>query len=69
MSYKGHLFFETVQNLMQISEMERKIEKIFWSLKKIAFELISLNAQFYRGRIVFIGIQYITKQAEDFIYY
>ena len=49
--------------------MERKIQKIFWSLKKIAFELISLNAQFYRGRIVFIGIQYITKQAEDFIYY
>ena len=49
--------------------MERKIGKIFWSFKKNGFELISLNTQFYRDRIVVIGIQYVNKQAEDFTYH
>ena len=33
---------------MQMSEMAKKIEKIFWVLEQISFELISLNSHFYR---------------------
>ena len=32
---------------MQMSEMEKKIEKIFWVLEQISFELMSLNTHFY----------------------
>ena len=32
---------------MQMSEMAKKIEKIFWVLEQISFELMSLNTHFY----------------------
>ena len=43
MGYEGHLFFENVQNLMQISKMKRKIEKKSFVFEIIVSELIALN--------------------------
>ena len=44
-----------------MSEMEKKIEKIFLVLEKSLFELISLNAYFYRERILVTKSQYVKK--------
>ena len=49
-----------------MSEMEKKIEKIFLVLEKSLFELISLNAYFYRERILVIGSQNVKKLSRDF---
>ena len=43
MRYEGHLFFENVQNLMQISKMQEKIEKKHFDFEIIASELVALN--------------------------
>ena len=43
-SYEGHLFFQNVQNLIFISKMQKKIEKIFFLLEIIASELVALNS-------------------------
>ena len=43
MRYEGHLFFENVPNLMQISKMQEKIEKKFFVFEIIASELVALN--------------------------
>ena len=43
MKYEGHLFFENVQNLMQISKMQEKIEKKLFVFEIIASELVALN--------------------------
>ena len=48
---------------------KKKIQKMFCGFKKIAFELISLNIQFYGDKMVVVGIQYVNKQAQDFTYY
>ena len=32
---------------MQISELQEKIQKIFFDLEIIAFELVALNTRFY----------------------
>ena len=41
--YEGHLFFENAKNLIQVSEMRRKIEKKFFFSEIIVSELIPLN--------------------------
>ena len=41
MRYEGHLFFENVQNLMQISKMQEKIEKKLFIFEIIASELVA----------------------------
>ena len=43
MRYEGHLFFENVQNLMQISKMQEKIEKKLFFFEIIASESVALN--------------------------
>ena len=43
MRYEGHLFFENVQNLMQISKMQEKIEKKLFVFEMISSELVALN--------------------------
>ena len=43
MRYEGHLFFENVQNLMQISKMQEKIKKKLFVFEIIASELVALN--------------------------
>ena len=42
-SYEGHLFFENVLNLMQISKMQDKIDKKFFVFEIIASEFVVLN--------------------------
>ena len=42
-SYEGHLFFENVLNLMQISKMQEKIDKKIFVFEIIASELVALN--------------------------
>ena len=43
MRYEGHLFFEYVQNLMQISKMQETIEKKLFVFEIIASESVALN--------------------------
>ena len=62
-------FFQNVQNLMQISEIEKKIEKAYSIYVIIVFELVALNTYFYRERILVIRSQYANKQSQDFRYY
>ena len=53
---------------MQISEIQKKIEKIFLVLEIIAFELVVLETHFSRDRILVIWNQYVNKQSQDFTY-
>ena len=41
--------------------MQQKIEKRFFDLEKIAFEVVALNTRFYWERILAIGCQYVNK--------
>ena len=43
MSYEGHIFFENVLNLMQILEMQKKMDKKVFVFEIIASELVALN--------------------------
>ena len=62
-AYEGHVFFQSIQNFMYILEMQKQIEKIFFNLEIIAFELVALNTRFYWERILVIGCQYVNKQS------
>ena len=42
--------------------MQKKIDKIFFDLEIIAFELVVLKTGFYWERILVIGCQYVNKQ-------
>ena len=44
-SYEQHLFFQNVENLRQIPEMEPKIEEKFFVFQIIAFELGVANSR------------------------
>ena len=46
-SYEGHLFFENVLNLMQISKMQAAIDKKVFIFEIIASELVALNCLYY----------------------
>ena len=65
----SHLFVQSIPNLMEILEMQKKFQKIFFDLKIIAFDLAALNTRFYSEKILFIGCQYVNKQSQDFRYY
>ena len=49
--------------------MQKKIQKMFFGLLIIAFELVALNTRFYSEKILVIGCQYVNKQSQDFRYY
>ena len=49
--------------------MKQKIEKTFYDLEIIAFEVLALNTRFYWERILVIGCQYVNKQSQDLRYY
>ena len=66
---EAHLSFESIQNSMQLLEMEEKINIIFFDLELIAFELVALNTRFYWERILVIGCQHVNKQSRGFRYY
>ena len=42
MSYEGHLFFQSVQNFIYISKIQKEIKKTFSFLEIIASELAAL---------------------------
>ena len=44
---EDHLLFQSIPNLMNISEMQKKIQKIFFDFEIIAFELVPLDTRFY----------------------
>ena len=41
------MFFQSIPNCMQITEMQKKIEKIFFDSDIIASEFVALNTRFY----------------------
>ena len=49
--------------------MQKKIQKTFFDLEIVAFELVALNTRFYWERMLVIGCEYVKKQSEDFTYY
>ena len=54
---------------MQIPKIERKIKKLFFDMKKTAFELVVLNTRVFWERILVIRCQYVKKMSHDFRYY
>ena len=49
--------------------MQKKIQKMFFDLQIISFELVALNTRFYRERILVMGCQYVNKQVQDYRYH
>ena len=43
--------------------MQKKLQKIYFDLQILAFELVSLNTGFYLERIFVIGCHYVNKQS------
>ena len=48
---------------------EKKIDKILWVGGKTSFELISINTNFCRERILVIASPYVNKHSPDSTYY
>ena len=48
--------------------MQKEIQKMFFDLEVIAFELVLLNSPFYWEGILVTGCQYVNKQSQDFKY-
>ena len=44
---EDHLHFQGIQNFIQISEVQKKILKIFYDFEIIAFQLVPLDTRFY----------------------
>ena len=61
-------FFQNIQNLMEISEMQNKKKKIISLSEITAFELVAVTTNFYRERKLLTGSQYGNKQSEDLRY-
>ena len=57
------MFSQSIQNVFQIPEMEKKIEQTFLDLQIIAFEFVALNTHFCWKRILVIRCQYVNKQS------
>ena len=51
MRYEILLFLENVQNLMQISKMQKKIQKKFLVSEIIASEMDAVKCLYYEGNI------------------
>ena len=45
------------------------MEKRFFDLEIIPFELVALDTSIYWERILFIGREYVNKQSQDLRYY
>ena len=43
----GSFFIEGIPTFMQVSEIRKNIQKIFFDLEIIAFELVALDTRFY----------------------
>ena len=49
--------------------MQKKIEKIFFDIQIIAFELVPLDTRFFCEGVLVIGCQYVNKESQDFSNY
>ena len=49
--------------------MHKKLQKIFFDIEIIVFELVPFDTRFYWERIFVIGCQDVNKQSQDFINY
>ena len=56
----SYLFFQSIPNLLEILEMQQKIQKMFFALKIIAFELAALNTRFYSEKTLSSGVNMLT---------
>ena len=64
----GSSFLQSIQKFMNISEMKKKIQKIFFNFYIIAFEFVAINTRFYWEKILVTCFQYVNKQSQDFRY-
>ena len=60
-SYDGQLFFENVQNLMQISELKKKTQKNIFYLESLDLNWLRKIVSI-RQRILVIGSECVNKQ-------
>ena len=60
---------QSIQKFMYIPDIQKDIQKIYFDLEIIAFDLVSLDTRFYLERILVIGYQYDNKYSQDFRYY
>ena len=49
--------------------MQKRVEKIFFGSKIIAFELVALNTRFDLERILVRACHHVEKMSQDFRYY
>ena len=68
-TYEAHLFFQSSPSFMQILEMQKKSEEMFFYLEIFAIELFAFDTRFYWDTILFIGCQFVKKKSQDFRYY
>ena len=54
---------------MQVPEIKKNIQKMFFGFEIIAFELVALNTRFYSENILVIEIQCANEESEDFRYF
>ena len=66
---EAYIFFQSIPSFMQILEMQKKSEEMFFYLEIFAIELFALNTRFSWETILFIGCQYVKKKSQDFRYY
>ena len=63
-SVRRVIFFSKMFKIgCRFQKWKEKMKKISWILKKITFELISLNTHFYRERIFVNWRQYVKNQS------
>ena len=48
---------------MQISEMKKEIQQIFFDFQIASFEFVALDTRFCSERILVIGFKYVNKHA------
>ena len=60
----AHLHFQAIQNFMQISEMQKKIQEIFFDSQINAFQLVALNTRFAEREYLSLGVNMLTNSLE-----
>ena len=63
-TFEAHLFFKVFKILWRFWKLRKKMEKVFFHLEIISFELVALNTRFYWERILVTGFQYVNKSCK-----
>ena len=58
-------FFKVLQILHRFWKGRKEIEKVFFDLEIISFELVTLDTRFYWKGILLIGCRYVNKQSQE----